>query len=338
MRSSTSSSSGPSDDLGDAGGPRVPLLDRRVWIGLLLVFALLELGTRVRLFNMSKDFRRFRTYPARARALVADPAPFRVALIGNSATDRGVDRQAFEAGLAAAGRPGRADLFVADQSRIDTWRFVFERYFAAPGLHPDLVVVTFYENDLEDGNAVEIGRLAQFFTTVRDWPEVMRVNLHGLDDAASFVVSSGWATYAASDRIRERLYEALVPDYQEDAERRNQIIYAHERAAAHARPQPPPSFVALGRLLDRAAEVGVPLCFVAYPTYDTARGAPYPLSAGLVELLRARGAAFVDLRRIPGLGPSFYADDVHLTEAGRRPYSEALAAAIAKVAPAAPTR
>ena len=279
MRSSTSSSS----------GPRVPLLDRRVWVGLLLVFALLELGTRFRLFNMSKDFRRFRAYPARAQALVEGPGPLRIAFIGNSATDRGVDAGVVEAAMAAHGRPAHANLFVADQSRIDTWRFIFERYFAAPGLRPELVVVTFYENDLEDGNPVEIGRLAQFFTTVHDWPEVLSVNLHGLDDRVSFIVASGWATYAASDRIRERFYEAVVPNFQADAARINAVIYAHEARARPARPAPPPTFVALQRLLERAAEVGVPLCFVAYPTLDSARGAPYLVSPALVELLQARG-------------------------------------------------
>jgi hypothetical protein len=320
--------------ISSSSGPRVPLLDRRVWVGLLIVFAILELGTRYRLFNMSKDFRRFRSYPARAQALVEGPGPLRIALIGNSATDRGVDAGVVEAAMAAHGRPAHANLFVADQSRIDTWRFIFERYFAAPGLRPDLVVVTFYENDLEDGNPVEIGRLAQFFTTVHDWPEVLSVNLHDLDDQASFIVASGWATFAASDRIRERLYETLVPNFQADAARINGVVYAHEARAALARPAPPPTFVALQRLLDRAAETHVPLCFVAYPTLDTARGAPYPVSSELVALLRARGATFVDLRRIPGLGPDFYADDVHLTEAGRRPYSEALAAALAQPAPA----
>ena len=300
-----------------------------------MVFALLELGTRYRLFNMSKDFRRFRGYPAKAQALVDGPGPLRIALIGNSATDRGVDAGVVEAAMAGQGRPAHVGLFVADQSRIDSWRFIFERYFAAPGLRPDLVVVTFYEGDLEDGKAVEIGRLAQFFTTVHDWPEVLTVNLHNLDDRASFILASGWATFAASDRIRERLYEAVVPNFQDDAARVNMVVYTHEERARLAHPAPPPTFVALGRLLDRAAEVHVPLCVVAYPTLDTARGAPYPVSPELVALLRARGATFVDLRRIPGLGPDFYADDVHLTESGRRPYSEALAAAIASAAPAA---
>ena len=258
MRSSTSSSeavvAAPA-----VRAVRVRLLDRRVWVGLALIFIALEIFTRSWLFSVSKDFRRFRSYPARAQALVAAPGAMRVAMIGNSATDRGVDGRVVESELGAStpGRPTRADLFVADQSRIDTWRFVFERYFAAPALHPDLVVVTFYENDLEDGNPVEIGRLAQFFTGIGDWPEVMTVNLHSLDDRVIFAASSVWATFAASDRIRERLLGALVPDFREHSERVNMVIYEHEhrRADAGAAARAP-SFVALQRLVDRAAGGG----------------------------------------------------------------------------------
>jgi hypothetical protein len=340
MRSSTSSS-----DVASAGvsapaatPARTPLLDRRVWIGLLVIFAALEIFTRTWLFSVSKDFRRFRAYPARARALIEAQGALRVALIGNSATDRGVDARIVEGALAAGGRPARADLFVADQSRIDTWRFVFERFFAAPGLRPDLVVVTFYENDLEDGNPVEIGRLAQFFTTVRDWPEVMSVNLHGLDDRASFAISSFWATFAASDRVRERLLAALVPDFRAHSERVNGVIFEHE----HRRDRPAaldgapgavaaraPTFVALRHLLDRAAASGVGLCFVAYPTLIENGRAPYELSPGLPEVLHGAGAGFVDLRGLPILRPEHYADEVHLTEEGRAIYSRAFGSALA---------
>jgi hypothetical protein len=319
---------------------RMPLLDRRVWLGLLALFVLLEIFTRTRLFAMSKDFRRFRTYPERAQALTESTGAVRLAFMGNSATDRGVDPRVVETALGARGVTARADLFVADQSRIDTWRFMFERYFAAPGRRPDLVAVTFYENDLEDGNVVEIGRLAQFFTTVKDWPEVFAGSVHGLDDRASFVIASGWATYAASDRIRERVMEALVPGFREHSERVNQIIFRHEsaRAAPAAAAPHAPSFQVLGRLLARASERGIPLVFVAYPSLlnqgELQEGQmPYELPPELLATLRAGGARLLDLRRVPGLRREHYADEVHLTEAGKPLYSQAFGAALATVLP-----
>jgi len=308
----------------------VPLLDRKVWLGLLVFFVALEIFTRAILHDRSKDFRRFGGYPARAAALVATPNTQRLAFIGNSATDRGVDPRVVEWMFARAGRPTAADLFVADQSRIDTWRFIFERYFAAPARNPDLVVVTFYENDLEDGNGIEIGRLAQFFTTWRDWPELFRVNLRTIDERASFVISSISATYAASDRIRERLLEALIPQFKEHSGRVNEIVFQHEQRRRRQAPRAAPTFVALEHLLDRAAERGVKLCFVAYPTLVAGGRSPYDLSPALVDLLGRRGVQLIDLRQVPGLGPGLYADEVHLTEAGRTRDSVALGEALVR--------
>ena len=324
MSSSTSSSD---------RAPWVPLLSRKVWLGLLVFLGALEIFTRVSLHDRSKDFRRFGGYPAKAAALVATANAQRIAFIGNSATDRGVDPRVVEAALARNGRPAAAaELFVADQSRIDTWRYIFERYFARPERNPDLVVVSFYENDLEDGNPIEIGRLAQFFTTIRDWPELFRVNLRTLDDRASFVISSFSATYAASDRIRERILPALVPGFRDHSERINEIIFQHEQQRRQRRAEAPtrPRFAAVERLLDRAAERGVKLCFVAYPTLVAGGRSPYDLAPELLALLARRAIPLIDLRNVPGLGPEFYADEVHLTEAGRARYSAALGEALAR--------
>ena len=327
MSSSTSSSDRPPDR-----APWVPLLPRKVWLGLLVLLAAMEILTRVSLHDRSKDFRRFAGYPAKAAALVATANAQRIAFIGNSATDRGVDPRVVEAALARHGRPTAAELFVADQSRVDTWRYIFERYFARPERTPDLVVISFYENDLEDGNPVEIGRLAQFFTTIRDWPELFRFNLRTLDDRASFVISSFSATYAASDRIRERILPALVPGFRDHSERINEIIFQHEQHRRQLRPAAPtrPRFAAVEALLDRAAERGVKLCFVAYPTLVTGGRSPYELAPELRALLARRGIPLIDLRNAPDLGPAFYADEVHLTEAGRARYSAVLGDALAR--------
>ena len=260
-----------------------------MWLGLLVFLGALEIFTRVSLHDRSKDFRRFGGYPAKAAALVATANAQRIAFIGNSATDRGVDPRVVEAALARNGRPAAAELFVADQSRIDTWRYIFERYFARPERNPDLVVVSFYENDLEDGNPIEIGRLAQFFTSIGDWPELFRVNLRTLDDRASFVISSFSATYAASDRIRERILPALVPGFRDHSERINEIIFQHEQQRRQRRPAAParPRFAAVERLLDRAAERGVKMCCRRLP--DAGRGRSIALRSG-AGAARATGA------------------------------------------------
>ena len=324
MSSSTSSSS-----VGARGRRwQVPL-------ALLVIFGALELFTRTRLFNSSKDFRRFAGYGEKARHLEGSDGA-RLALMGNSATDRGVDLPTLQAAFAASGARVTADLFVADQSRINTWQFMLQKYFFAPGLHPDWVVITFYEDDLQDGNAVEIGRLAQFFTSVRDWPSVFALDLPEWGQRVEFVLASGWATFAASERMRERALEALVPDFRSYAAQANASIYEHNRRRRPARvdttsaPAPAPrTHRALQRLLRTAADHGVRLAFVAYPTRLDSGRPPYVVPPETLQVLRDAGAPFFDLRHVAGLqGDAMYDDEVHLSAAGRIPYSRALATAL----------
>lgn len=329
-----SSSTSNSDSL-VAGRPwrwQVPL-------ALLLIFGALEIFTRTRLFNSSKDFRRFAGYPEKARHLEQRDG-VRLALMGNSATDRGVDLPTLQNTFAAAGAHVSADLFVADQSRINTWQFMLQKYFVTPGIRPDWVVVTFYEDDLQDGNTVEIGRLAQFFTSVRDWPSVFSVDLPDWSQRIEFMLGSFWATFAASERIRERTLEALIPDFRPYTEAANTAIYEHNHrrarvtAASASTAARAHSLRALQRLLRTGADAGIRLAFVAYPTRTDSGRAQYVLAPETLQVLKDAGAPFFDLRRVDGLeGDAMYDDEVHLSAAGRIPYSKALATALLPLTP-----
>ena len=302
----------------------------RVPLALLVIFGALELITRTWLFDSSKDFRRFAGYPQGARALAAGDG-VRVALVGNSATARGVDLPTLRTAISGAGVRASLDMFVADQSRINTWQFMIQRYFLQSGAKPDWLVVTYYEDDLEDGNNVEIGRLAQFFTSMRDWPSVFAVDLPQWSQRAEFVLASGWATFAASERIRERALEAMIPDYKEYVSASNAAIYEHNhRRAQAAPPAKARSYQALRRLLRTVTDSGIKLVVVAFPTRIDSGRMPYDVADETVQVLREGGASFLDLRRVPGLeGADQYDDEVHLSVAGRVPYSRALGAALA---------
>ncbi|HZU83110.1 MAG TPA: hypothetical protein VE987_09350, partial [Polyangiaceae bacterium] len=311
---------------------RLPIIDWRAAVALLVLFVALEGFTRCELFRMSKDFRRFSGYDARAEALARSDA-FRIALVGNSATDRGVDPDVVVSTIRAeSGRDVDVDLFVADRSRINTWRYMLKRYFFARGRHADLIVVTFYEDDLDDGNDVEIGRLAQFFTSPSDWPGVFRVDLPALDDRVDFVLSSAWATFAARDRVNQRVLTAVVPGYKPYMDGVNAAVFEHARR--HARPATPAGPVtdeALALLLADARRSGDALCFVAYPTLTTGERSPYEVSPQALATIERGGAAYVDLRHIPEIRPEDYADEVHLNEVGRLLYSQRLAEALAPI-------
>ncbi len=281
-----------------------------------LFFGGLEAFTRRKLYRASKDLARFTTYPARARALSEAPGK-RLAFLGNSLTERGVDAQ-----LAAKELGVTADMFVADASHINTWIWMMQREFWSRDLSVDLLVVHFYENGLEDGKRLEVGRLAQFFTTRDDWGELFANDVKTLDGRAEFVVSTVWATYAVRDRIKERVLD-LIPGYQDWLEASNQITFDHDRALAAAHElKRVPTRHALERFLARAQAHHTKVLFVAFPTMN-----PYDVPDETIRTIRDAGMLYLDLRSVPELDrAAHYADDIHLNEAGRAIYTRRLVA------------
>lgn len=308
--------------------------DRRLAIlAVVLLLLLLEVVTRRFLFAASKDFKRFANYPSKAQEL-GRASDFRIALIGNSATDRGVTESVVaEAFTRAAGRPSQVSMFPADQSRINTWHYIAESSFFDPSVTVDLLVLTFYEDDLADGNAVEIGRLAQFFTKPSDWPSIFALDLPVFGDQVEFVLSSYWAMLAGADRIRERLLKVMVPNYEDF------VASVHDANRRHNRPATPraATYEALRRFLARAQSRNQRVAFVAYPTLTSDGRLPYELEPEMQRILAEANTPLIDLRNVPTLNPTLYADEVHLTDEGRKPYSEALGTALAKVV-VAPSR
>jgi len=297
-----------------------------ILIVLLVALLLLEVATRKVLFRVSKDFSRFSTYPARAEELVQKPG-LRVALIGNSATQRGVDVQILKDAFAPY-EVGSVDvdMFVADGSHIQTWYFMLERYFWNAKRKPDLFVFNFSGNrGLADGEHIDIGRLAQFFTTTDDWQTLFASDLTSWSDRTEFVLSSGWATFAARQRIKDQALATVIPSYRDFATTVNDENQHHVSLRSPAEPATRQAeHTALKRLLGRAKEEQSNLCFVSFPCRDA-----YQIPAESLELLHSDGIPYVDLRHVDHLTSDMYEDDIHLQEAGRAVYSRRLAQALA---------
>lgn len=290
---------------------------------ILLWAVALEAFTRVELFKMSKDFSRFEGYPAAVDALLARPG-LHVAIIGNSATQTGVDVGIMESELSAAlGRPVAVGLFVADASHVNTWYYMLQRYFLARSRSPDVVVVNFLGHDLCDNADMQIGRLAYFFARREDWRDAFALDLPTWSQRVEFVLASRWASLAGRARIKERVLDLLIPGYKDFAARVNHVNYDHEAAAARRETRPVTHF-ALKRFLGRGRESKARMIFVAYPTREA-----YTLDSETPALIREYGMSVLDLRGAPGLAAGDYEDWVHLNDAGRPTYSRHLAKALA---------
>jgi hypothetical protein len=305
---------------------RTPSRLRRTLVLVAVLLVGLEAFTRLKLFHEAKDLRAFRTYPARAAALAARDG-LRIAVVGNSITHEDIDPALLAARLSTlTGTPVHADIFSADHSFVDTWHFMLQHYFWRPGNRVDLVLIPFWRQNLHDDNETEVGRLAQFFTSFADWPEILTRHLTTASTRADFVVSSFWATFAARDRVREFVFINTLPAYKRYVRRQHLAMIDHEMWLSGGGPIRNRSLVALGRLLETARARDTTITFMAFPTMNEHWNDPY---VEPVRLIEAAGMSYVDLRDIDGFDERSYADPVHMNAAGRARFTPRLAEVLA---------
>ena len=306
----------------------------RALLVVTAVFIVLEIFTRTFLFRASKDFSQFLAFPHRSAVLVDQPGT-RIAFVGNSLTREGIDPQIFSQTLSEhVDGVVAADVFAADASKINVWYYLMNRYFWRPERSPDLFIVSYYENNLLDGNSIEIGRFAQFFVERQDWPEVFSHDVTSFGQRMEFLLSSGWATFAARDRIKERVLSLLVPHYQELTLQTNEIQRQQRSSSLGTTTHKAVTHDMLKRFLARANEHRSKIVFVAFPTIIPGRDRPYQpyeLDSETTRLIREAGMQFVDLRQVPELTPDMYADDIHLNAIGRPIFSHHLATALSAI-------
>ncbi len=99
-------------------------------------------------------------------------------------------------------------------------------------------------------------------------------------------------------------------------------------------PTDPTRFVYLEELLALSAEMGIPAFFTPLPTRAKVSGhggMDNPeYRRVLIETIEGGGGRYLDLASIPGLAPSHFEDDVHLTGEGRALVTVALGDAMAR--------
>lgn len=292
---------------------------------VLAIIGCMEATTRCVLAPASNDYRSFATYPGKAAALDGSPG-LRVAVVGNSTARSGVDGDSLGRLMTAAlGRPVTAGLFVADSAEVTTWHFMLRRFFWRPKLRADVVVLLYYGDGLFDSREPEIGRLAQFFSTAADIPELFRGYLPSLGQRIEYLASAWWMTYAARDRLRERVLKAVVPDHARYSRRVNDWQYAHRPTAAAASQ---PGFQKLARLLAEARANGMQVVVVALPTAPSRRD---EVPKTLIETVEQAGMTFLDNRVMPGLPPDLFPDGLHLADEGKAIYTPLLAAELSRL-------
>ncbi len=253
--------------------------------------------------------------------------------LGSSITRHGVDVAALEPVLVAEGVASGAFSFsfiYPDASDILDWTYLYHHYLSPPATQPDVIVINFAGDRLQDvePNPQQVRRIARHHTSLEDVPQAFARDFTTLSQRADFLLSKTFVSFAHRERVRMRLM-AMLPLYRQTQRSLNETQLAQvAEATPAANPDQvtptPERYTRLKRFLAEIDTRSVRVVFVATPVRD-----PYRIDPALRTLLADEGAELIDTRSVPGLPPAVFDDALHLSPAGAKIYSRALAEKLA---------
>jgi hypothetical protein len=296
-------------------------IEARVIALVLLVLLGCELFVRTREQSLSLDLKHIGEIPAISQKMTEGPG-LRVLFIGNSMTRYGVDTETFEREMKAQGvGPLHIEKVFPDATGLPDWHYAFKHYFVEAGHLPDVLIVGFAARDLQDDYAVEPTRLARYYSSSRDIPEVFSQDVTDFDGRVAFLLSSLSSSFANRSRVRTRALDALIPYYRDTAQQLNRDM---KTGQARSAAQSSHTYKRLERFITLAGEKGVRVIFVAMPLREA-----YTLDPLVQKTVEDGGMTFVDCRQVTGLGRESYVDEMHLKPEGAAVYSQFLARQLA---------
>jgi hypothetical protein len=282
---------------------------------LLLGEAAMRLGEQA----LSRDLVHIRGLPGLARDLAQQPGR-RILFVGNSLTRSDVDEATVVQELAARGVKGvHLGRMHPDASTLAAWYYGFKKHFVHPGQKPDVLVVDFAYNNLQD-QPVNAATLGGLYTDAADIPEAFASEVTGFGDRVEFLLARCSMSFLDRSRVAPRLFDQLVPHYRAGTERVRKAAQA-TRAAAEL----PVTHRRLEKLLALTRANGIPVIFVAMPI-----AIPYEIDPRARAVMEQAGVTLVDARVVPGLTADSFTDSLHLDLAGSVIFSRHLAGLLAE--------
>lgn len=297
-------------------------LKREAWvvIALAVVVALIELALRSQTSNLSGNIQHIGQIPAIAARLGQQSNS--LLFLGNSLTNNGVEPSVFQArqtGLNAA----LVEKITPDATSLSDWYCVFKNNIAGMDSPPRTVVLGFAWLQLSDQYPINASRLGGYFCSMADIAALSGTGLTNHNKLLDFLAGAASHVYLNREAIRNRLLDALVPNYRSVTQEMNVNPGLGSKAKIEKIEH---RYTTLARFSQMARDAGIRLVLVAMPVKDE-----YPIDPGLMETVKDHGMTLLDMRNTPGVASSMFLDPIHLNESGRQHFSLALAHALRDV-------
>ncbi|MDP1798328.1 MAG: hypothetical protein Q8K78_12630 [Planctomycetaceae bacterium] len=295
------------------------------WRVVVVVAAVLGLAECVFHFGkhaLSKDVEHLQSFGELAESFAETPATGpKVLFLGNSLTRYGVDETVVSNTLReTAGIVPMPLKIVPDNTAVADWSYVYRNQFSTPARAPQLLVIGFEGGHLRDAPSRHPDRLAQYYCSWKDWPELCARDLPDFESRAAFLLEACSSMVGNRDRVTRRALDTLIPGYREGMDRINASLKGHGPATIA------PTYQRLRTLIDTAREQQVQVVLAAMPVPER-----YEFDAELLAVVKETRVQLIDLRHIDGLEPAMFFDGLHMDAAGAKLYSAALAKQLATI-------
>lgn len=282
---------------------------------VVVVLGLFEAAFRLGGHRLSKDVEHLQAFGALSSRLAQSPADRpKWLFLGNSLTRYGVDEALFTEQYQQHTQQAIAAMkVVPDNTAVADWSYLFRNYFTSAERAPDVLVLGFEGGHLRDAPSRHPDRLAQYYCTWSDWPELCARDLPGFESRAAFALEKSSAMVGNRDRVTRRALDALIPGYRAGMDRINASLKGHGSAAQNI------TYDRLRTLIEAAQRQHTRVVLAAMPVPEH-----YEFDAGLLELVREKQVELLDLRTVDGMEPAMFFDGLHMDDAGAKLYTHAL--------------
>lgn len=303
----------------EASPPVMPTQARtgewRVLAVVAVVLGLVEGAFLLGGHKLSKDVEHLQSFGKLAKQFAQAPAGHpKFLFLGNSLTRYGVDETVFaDAFTEVTGETPFPLKIVPDNTAVADWSYVFRNQFTQANRSPDVLVIGFEGGHLRDAPSRHADRLAQYYCTWNDWPELCSRDLPDFESRAAFVLEKSSAMVGNRDRVTRRALDTLIPGYRAGMDRINGSLKGHSATT------PIITYDRLRVLIEAAQQHHTRVVLAAMPVPEH-----YEFDAGLLELVREKQIELLDLRHIDEMEPAMFFDGLHMDAAGAKVYTRAL--------------
>lgn len=255
-----------------------------------------------------------------AAEMLSKSEGMRILFLGNSMINNGIDVKIIRGELE---KNSMSIINVAkinpDGTDLWDWYFLYKNNFFLQSNPPDLIVLGFRSDFVDDRRQPNPSRLAANFSGLNDLPELIDFGMTGRGEITEYLLASSICLYAHREAIRNRLMDWIVPYYRESTAKIGANAWKAQSEAG-GEVQGEYSYRRLEGLLRLVRSKGGMVVLVAMPTRNK-----YELKKEIVLTIEKSNAVLMDLRVVRGLSEGNFIDAVHLNSAGAELLSRELA-------------